>query len=91
MEVWSFFWDAEDDPDGNVEHIAEHDLTREDVEHVLKNPTAEGTSQSTGLPVVWGDTPDGRFIIVVFEEVAENTVRVVTAYEVPRPRRKRKK
>ena len=25
MDVWSFFWDDEDDPNGNVEHIAEHD------------------------------------------------------------------
>jgi hypothetical protein len=70
MEFWSFFWDNENDPDGSVEHIAEHDLTVADVEHVLKNPTAEGTSKSTGFPAVWGYTPDGRFIIVVYEEVA---------------------
>jgi uncharacterized DUF497 family protein len=88
---WSFFWDDENDPDGNVEHIAEHDLTIEDVEHVLKNPTAEGTSKSTGLPAAWGLTPDGRFIIVVYEEVAESTVRVITAYEVPQPKGQRRK
>ncbi len=52
MEVWSFFWDAEDGPEGNVEHIAEHDLTPDDVEHVLRNSTQEGVSQSTGLPVI---------------------------------------
>ena len=91
MEVWSFFWDDEDDPNGNVEHIAEHDLTVDDVEHVVKNPTAEGTSKSSGLPAVWGYAPDGRYIIVVFEEVAENTVRVITAYEVPERKRRRRK
>jgi len=91
MEVWSFFWDAEDDPNGNVQHIAEHDLTVEDVEHVVKHPTEEGTSKSSGLPVAWGYTPDDRFIIVVYEEVAENTVRVTTAYEVPERKWKRRR
>jgi uncharacterized DUF497 family protein len=91
VDVWSFFWDDENDPNGNVEHISEHDLTIEDVEHVLKNPTEEGKSKSSGLPSVWGYTPDGRFIIVVYEEVAPNTVRVITAYEVPERKRKRKK
>ena len=85
------FWDREDDPDGNVEHIAEHDLTVEDVEYVLKNPTAEGTSKSTGFPAAWGYTLDDRYIIVVYEEVAEKTVRVITAYEVPERKRKRRK
>lgn len=91
MEFWSIIWDDENDPDGNVEHIAEHDLTIEDVEHVFRNPTDEGTSKSTGFPAIWGYVPDGRFIIVVYEEVAESTVRVITAYEVPEPKRKRKK
>jgi uncharacterized DUF497 family protein len=91
VDVWSFFWDDENDPNGNVEHISEHDLTIEDVEHVLKNPTEEGKSRSNGLPSIWGYTPDGRFIIVVYEEVVENTVRVITAYEVPERKRKRKK
>jgi uncharacterized DUF497 family protein len=91
VEVWSFVWDDEDDPDGNVEHIAEHDLSIEDVEHVVKNPTDEGTSDSTGFPAVWGYTPDDRYIIVIYEEVAENTVRVITAYEVPEPKRRRRR
>ena len=91
MAIWSFFWDDKHDPDGNVEHIAEHDLTMDDVEHVLHNPTEEGASKSTGLPAAWGYTPDGRYIIVVYEEVAEDTVRVTTAYEVPERKRKRRK
>ena len=90
MEFWSFFWDDENDLGGNVEHIGEHDLTVDDVEHVLNNPTDKGTSNSTGLPAVWGYTPDDRFIMVVYEEVAENTVRVVTAYDVPERKRKRR-
>lgn len=78
-------WDDPDDPDGNVEHIAQHELTVEDVEHVLLAPTSTGLSRSTGLPVVWGYTSDGRYIIVVYEQVDEGTIRVVTAYDVPEP------
>ncbi|HEV3143264.1 MAG TPA: DUF4258 domain-containing protein [Gemmataceae bacterium] len=91
MAIWTFFWDDENDPDGNVEHIAEHDLTIDDAEHVLNNPTDEGTSKATGLPAAWGYTPDGRYIIVVYEKIGEDTVRVTTAYEVPERRRKRRR
>lgn len=85
MDFFSIIWDDENDSDGNVEHLAEHDLTVDDVEHVLTNPSSEGVSKSSGLPVVWGYSPDDRYIIVVYEQVDEDTIRVVTAYEVPEP------
>jgi uncharacterized DUF497 family protein len=91
MKYSSIIWDEDDDPGGNVQHIAEHDLAIDDVEAVLAEPTTEGKSKSTGLPAAWGYVPDGRFIIVVFEEVDDETVRVVTAYEVPEPKRKKRK
>lgn len=91
MKYSSFFWDEDDDPNGNVQHIAEHDLTVEDVETVLIAPTGEGHSNSSGLPAVWGYVPDGRFIIAVFEEIDKDTIRVVTAYEVPEPKAKPRK
>ncbi len=30
-------WDLEDDPDGNFQHIAEHDVTPEEVDEVLND------------------------------------------------------
>lgn len=69
MAYSRFIWDAPDDTDGNVQHIAEHDLTMDDVEAVVISPSAHGQSRSSKLPVVWGYTPDGRYIIVVFEEI----------------------
>ena len=53
--------------------------TVDDVEEVLANPVSEGQSKSTGYPAVWGHVPDGRYIIVVYEEVDEDTIRVITA------------
>ena len=72
-------------PAGNVEHVEEHDLTTEDVDHVLTSPEATGTSQSSGRPCVFGHVPEGRYVVVVYEEVDPNTVLPVTAYEVPEP------
>jgi uncharacterized DUF497 family protein len=86
MNIFRILWDDPDDPDGNVQHIAEHGLTVEDVEEVLSNPTSAGTSASTGRPCVWGYTLEGIYIIVVYEEIDQDTIRVVTAYEVPEPR-----
>jgi uncharacterized DUF497 family protein len=83
MRYTSILWDADDDPDGNVQHIADHGLDVEDVEWVLGEPQSEGTSKSSGLPAAWGYTPDGTYIIVVYDEIDEDTIRVVTAYEVP--------
>jgi uncharacterized DUF497 family protein len=83
----TIFWDSEDDPDGNVQHILDHGLDVDDVESVLAAPTCEGRSRSTGLPVVWGYTPEGVYIIVIFQEIDRDTIRVVTAYEVPEPKR----
>lgn len=87
----SILWDDVSDPIGNVRHVAEHDLSVEDVESVLATPASEGKSNATGLPAVWGRVPDGRFVIVVFEKIDKDTIRVVTAYEVPEPRPKHKR
>lgn len=75
-------WDLDDDPEGNVQHIAEHDITKEEVEDVLENPAGIETSRSSGRPIAFGETSTGRLIAVVYEEVDEDTAYPVTAYEV---------
>ncbi len=85
MSAIRILWDLPDDPDGNVQHIADHGLTIDDVEEVLADPDSEGTSHSSGLPCVWGYTVEGIYIIVVYDEIDRDTIRVVTVYEVPEP------
>jgi uncharacterized DUF497 family protein len=85
MQFFQVIWDDDDNPEGNVQHIAEHGLTIEDVEYVLENPTEEGASGASGRPCCFGYTRGGDFIIVVYEEVDEETIYPVTAYEVPEP------
>lgn len=74
-----------DELGGNVDHIQEHGLTVEDVEHVLANAESEDISASSGLPCVFGYALDGTYVIVVYESINEDTVYPVTAYEVPEP------
>lgn len=81
MPFLNFFW-----TDDSVDHIAEHGISQEDFEHVVCHPTSKGFSRSSRLPAAWGHTADGRYIVVIYEELDEMTVLPVTAYEVPEPR-----
>ena len=81
--MWQVIWN--DEPEGNIEHIDQHGLTVEDVEFVLENNEVSATSNSSGLPCVFGYTPDDRYIIVVFEQIDDDTIYPVTAYDVPEP------
>lgn len=79
-----FIWDLEDDPDGNVQHIAEHGLTIEEVESVFRDPGNQTElSRSSGYPITIGTTHTGRFVVVVWEEIEEDPLclRPITAYE----------
>src|SRR5437773_12578576 len=70
----SIIWDLDDDPDGNVQHCAEHGVTKEEVEEVFQNATDADISRSSGRPVVFGDTRTGRHLMVVYEEIDADTV-----------------
>lgn len=84
MRFDAILWDLDDDPNGNAQHCADHDVTKEEVEEVLENWTDADISRSTGRPVVFGDTRAGRHLMVVYENIDASTVYPVTAYEVPR-------
>lgn len=75
--LWDF-WSA----DGNLAHVREHGVSQEDVQCVLENPEHIETSRTSGRPMAFGHTPDGRRICVVYEQIDAITVFPVTAYEV---------
>ena len=81
MPYFEIFWNFEDE-DGNVAHIGEHRLTPSDVNAVLMNPEETRRSRSSGRPIAFGYTPDGRYICVVYEEIDAITLYPVTAFEV---------
>lgn len=79
-------WD--DDPGGNVEHIAVNGLTPEEVDSVLLDPTIpQEVSHSSGRPCKFGWTDTGKHIIVIWivEHDDPEVIYPVTAYEVPPP------
>lgn len=79
-------WDLPDEPGGNVQHIAEHGLSVKDVEAVLFDANSDTVvSNSTGEWIPFGRTPDGRYIAVVWQEVAEDVIRPLTAFEAQEP------
>ncbi len=82
MPYFDFVWTEE-----IVAHLAEHDISPDDFEQVVINPERIGKSRSSGNPVAWGYTVDGRYIMAVYEKIDFTTVVPVTAYEVPEPRR----
>jgi len=82
MPLVDAIWDLPDDPEGNVQHIAEHGLTPIDAEHVLNNPERQVVSRSSGRPIVYGYTPSGEYIVVIYDEIDDSTVYPVTAYPV---------
>jgi uncharacterized DUF497 family protein len=90
----TIIWDLEDDSDGNVQHLREHDVTIEEAEEILLNPqSSRAVSRSSGLPTAFGKTSTGRYLAVVYELVDDDplTLRPITAYDVPPPAPKRKR
>ena len=93
MAAVHIIWDLEDDPDGNVQHLAEHDVTIEEAEEVLLNPgNIKTTSRTTGNPMTFGWTSTRKHLAVVWQHVQDDplTVYPLTAYPAPPPRRKRR-
>ena len=81
MSYIDFLW-----TDETVEHLFEHGVSQEDFEPVVCTPESKGFSRSSSLPAALGHTEDGRYIMVVYEELCVMTILPVTAYEVPEPR-----
>lgn len=89
MEI---IWDLPDDPKGNVQHIAELDLTPDEVEEVLRNRHNQSTvSRTSGNMLTFGYTGSGRHIAVVWEKALDDPLIVypLTAYDAPEPRKRR--
>jgi uncharacterized DUF497 family protein len=80
-------WDLEDDPEGNIQHIAEHGITVEEAEEVVRNRyEISVASRSSGRPTVFGWTSPGKHLAVVFEIVDEDTPRFTWLPSMRRPR-----
>ena len=76
-------WD--DQPGGNVEHIALNALNPDEVDEVLLDTSIPiGRSRSTGRPCKFWWTSTGKYIIVIWDVLNDDPLIIVpvTAYEV---------
>ena len=83
MPWHEFLW-LDDLTDGNIDHVARHGFTPDDFEYVFDTYEGEGVSRSTGNPMRFGQTEDGRSAAVVFQWIEKDvTVLPVTMFLVP--------
>jgi uncharacterized DUF497 family protein len=69
-------WDDE-----NIEHIAEHNVTPEEVEDVCYS--IHLVEKSTGgRYILSGQTTSGRYLNVVVEEIGKGLFKPITAFEM---------
>ncbi len=80
MPYFDFIWETQGD--GNVAHLAEHGFVPEDIEPIVLNPDRISVSRSSGRPIAFGSTRDGREVAVVYEYIDDCTVYPITAFEV---------
>lgn len=77
MPFYFFVWDEE-----NTGHLDEHGVSPEEFEAIVSDPDQEDTSRSSGRPMAFGFTPDGRYLACVFERIDDATVYPITAFEI---------
>ncbi len=77
MPYYFFVW-----PPEIIEHLAENDVTQEEFEEVVSHPELEDISRSSGDPVVFGLTSNGKYMCCVFRRIDDDTIEPITAYEV---------
>lgn len=80
-------WDGPGDVPNNVEHVAEHGITPEEIEEVLASvpDSAVFRSRSSGRPAAIGETAGGRTLFVTFDRDDSGgfvVIYPVTAYDV---------
>ena len=83
MKAAKFDWD-----EVNIEHLAPHQVDTDEAEAVLdNNPMILRTSD--GKYLAYGQTDEGRYLLVVFVRKPENMIRVVTARDLTDGEKKR--
>jgi hypothetical protein len=82
-------WDAEDDPDGNFQHIVgTGEVTADEVEEVVRRHEGDrpdAYSDATGNPIIFGTTSTGKRLAVVYKDESDADlviIRPITAYPV---------
>jgi hypothetical protein len=86
MYIDLVIWDDENEP-----HIIDPgEVTADEVDEVIRNhpgdhDSPDEFSDTSGLPLIYGDTSTGKHVVVIYEDLSDDDliiVRPVTAYPV---------
>ncbi|MBI4354426.1 MAG: BrnT family toxin [Candidatus Omnitrophica bacterium] len=77
MHVQRFDWDGR-----NVEHIGLHQVEPVDAEVVCRNRRSVVMRGRGGRYVVYGQTPEGRYLFIVLYRFGQGVVRIITARDM---------
>ena len=77
MAFFFFIWD-----DDMLEKLAIREISMEDVEEIISHPDEVTTSRSSGRPAAIGFTAAGRRLLCVYEQIDDETVQPVSAFEI---------
>ena len=77
MHIGDLRWDGY-----RVEHIAEHDVTPDEVWGVCRDPFHLAHREGQKRYRLYGLTADGRYLFVVLEQVRGATYRPITARDM---------
>jgi hypothetical protein len=77
MPYYFYVWTPE-----IIDHLAEHDVTPEEFEEIVSDPDHEDVSRSTGNPIAFGTTSEGRSLACVFKRLGDDLIEPVTAYDL---------
>lgn len=81
LNIEGFDWDNPEDSDGNVAHIARHEIIPEEIEEIFEEDLIVRRGRK-GYRLAYGQTYAGRYLLVVFILKSGNILRVVTAREM---------
>jgi uncharacterized protein len=82
MRRFEFEWD-----DGNVGHIAHHNVTPGEAEEVFESKYYLTRTWNSRY-IAMGHTGAGRYLICVFERIGSGLIRIVTARDMSEGDRK---
>ena len=75
--------------DGNIEHIAEHNISPDEVEQAIYSSSCrkrKGRGQE--IDYVFGQTDTGRYLFVVLRDLREGVAFPITARDMSKKERK---
>jgi hypothetical protein len=64
-----------------IDHIAQHDVTPEEVEEVLSSAPVFKRGRA-GVYEAWGQTESGRYLLVIFRYLGHNRAWPITARDM---------